>query len=155
MKTIKIIALFAATLSIGLISSCSKDDSTNSTTTTDARDLVIGNYSGIEISTDASDSTDSDTVLFTISKGAGTSLIINQDGVSINTSAVVVAGKDLAGNIPTQTLTVDGVSFSIQGRGNNNEHFGFMESTKAFTYDFQVNDGPLAGYKVMVFGTKK
>jgi hypothetical protein len=155
MKTIKIITLVAATLSIGLISSCSKDDSTNSTTTTDARDLVIGNYSGIEISTDASDSTDSDTVLFTISKGAGTSLIINQDGVSINTSAVVVAGKDLAGNIPTQTLTVDGVSFSIQGRGNNNEHFGFMESTKAFTYDFQVNDGPLAGYKVMVFGTKK
>lgn len=156
MKTIKIIALVAATLPIGLISSCSKDESSsNTTTTTDARDLVVGSYSGIETSTDASDSTETDTVVFTITKGAGTSLIITEDGVSINTGAVVVSGKDLAGNIPTQTLTLGGINFSIQGRGNNNEHFGFMESTKAFTYDFKLNDGPFAGTEVMVLGFKK
>ena len=155
MKHFKLINLFAFWLTIGLISSCSKNESTPVTPASDVRDVAIGSYSGIQTITDTSDSTTIDTIVFTISKGAGNSLNITEDGVTISTSPVLNVGKDLSGNIPLQTITADGFSFKIQGAGNNNEHFGFLESAKVFTYDFQVNDGPITGYKVTVFGSKK
>jgi hypothetical protein len=144
-------------LAINFLSSCKKDENSQKTiiSPTDIRDLAIGTYSGIQTFTSPSDSTTIDTIAFAIAKGSGSSLIITEDSISINTGSVVVAGNDLAGNIPLQKITIDGFNIEIQGIGNTNEHFGFMESTKIFTYDIQFIDGPLAGCKLNVFGSKK
>ena len=96
------------------------------------------------------------TVTFVVTKGSGKSLIITEDGGGkISTGDVLVSGKNFSGNIPLQTINKDGFSISLKGKGNNNEHFGFMESTKAFVYNIEITDGPLRGNTYDVFGTKK
>lgn len=155
MKRITLLAVIATGLAFGL-TSCSKEESSSSSsnTTTDARDLAVGTYTGINMSVfDGQTSTDS--VTFTVSKGTGTTLNITEDGITFATGSVVVTGKDFSGNIPTQSITSDGVTFSIVGKGNNNEHFAFVDAQKAFTYEIQVNGGPFAGSSSTVLGYKK
>lgn len=156
MKRITLLAVIATGLAFGL-TSCSKEESSSSSSnnsTTDARDLAVGTYSAIAVSTIDGD-VSTDTTTFTVSKGTGTTLNINEDGLVFATGSVVVAGKDFAGNIPTQMLEYDGANFTITGKGNNNQHFAFVESRKSFSYEIQVNGGPLSGASVSVVGTKK
>ncbi len=156
MKRITLLAVIAAGLAFGSLTSCSKEETKPSTsnTTTDARDLAVGTYTGINMSVfDGQTSTDS--VTFTVSKGAGTTLNITEDGITYATGSVVVSGKDFSGNIPTQSITFDGVTISIVGKGNNNEHFAFVDAQKAFSYEIQINGGPFAGSSSTVLGYKK
>ncbi len=157
MKRITQLVVIATGLAFGL-TSCSKEESSSASssnnTTTDARDLAVGTYTGISVTVfDGETSTDS--VTFTVAKGTGSTLNITEDGVTFKTDAIVVSGKDFAGNIPTQSVTNDGVTFTIVGKGNNNEHFAFADAQKAFTYELQINGGPFAGTSTTVFGTKK
>jgi hypothetical protein len=73
----------------------------------------------------------------------------------INTGAIIVSGKNFEGNIPSQSITEDGVTVTIKGRGNNNEQFGFQEAQKVFFFNIEITDGPLKGYRYDVFATKK
>ena len=157
MKKIKSILSIALIMLAGLIFSCSKDNSSTKPVETDARDLAIGTYIGLSSLKDTSRNSISDTTVnFVVTKGSGKSLIITEDdGVKISTGDIVVLGKDFTGNIPIQTINKDGVSVAIKGRGNNNEQFGFMESTKAFFYNIEITDGPLKGYTYDVFAAKK
>lgn len=152
-----LLAVIATGLAFGSITSCTKEEtksSTSNNTTTDARDLAVGTYTGVSVTVfDGETSTDS--VTFTVAKGTGSTLNITEDGVTFKTDAIVVSGKDFAGNIPTQSVTNDGVTFTIVGKGNNNEHFAFADAQKAFTYELQINGGPFAGTSATVFGTKK
>ncbi len=156
MKRITLLAVIAAGLAFGTLTSCSKEESktSSSNTTTDARDLAVGTYTGIAVSTIDGD-VSTDTTTFTVSKGTGTTLNITEDGLTFATSSVAVAGKDFAGNIPTQMLEFDGANFTITGKGSNNQHFAFVESRKSFSYEIQINGGPLSGSSVSVVGTKK
>jgi hypothetical protein len=157
MKKIKSILSIALIIMAGFIFSCSKDNSSTKPVETDARDLAIGSYTGLSSVKDTTGESILDTtVTFVITKGSGKSLIITEDdGGKILTGDILVSGKDFTGNIPIQTINKDGVSVTIKGRGNNNEQFGFMESTKVFIYNIEITDGPLKGYTYDVFATKK
>lgn len=157
MKKIKSILSIALIIMAGFIFSCSKDDSGTKPVETDARDLAIGTYTGLSSLKDTSRNSISDTtVTFVVTKGSGKSLIITEDdGGKILTGDILVYGKDFEGNIPVQTINKDGISVTIKGRGNNNEHFGFMESTKAFFYNIEITDGQFKGYTYDVFAAKK
>lgn len=157
MKKIKSILSIALIMMASLIFSCSKDNSSTKPVETDARDLAIGTYTGLSSLKDTTGKSISDTtVTFIVTKGSGKSLIITEnEGVKISTGDILVYGKDFEGNIPIQTINKDGVSATIKGRGNNNEQFGFMESTKAFFYNIEITDGPLKGYTYDVFAAKK
>ena len=157
MKKIKSILSIALIIMAGFIVSCSKDNSGTKPVETDARDLALGTYTGLSSLKDTSGVSISDTtVTFIVTKGSGKSLIIMEnEGVKISTGDILVNGKDFEGNIPLQTISKDGISISIKGIGNNNEQFGFMESTKVISYNIEFTDGPLKGYTYDVFGTKK
>jgi len=157
MKKIKSILSVALFMMAGLVVSCSKDNSSTKPIVTDARDLAIGTYTGLSSLKDTTGVSISDTtVTFIVEKGSGKSLIITEyDGVKITTGDILVSGKGFEGNIPVQTITIDGISGSLKGRGNNNEQFGFMESTKFFFYNIELTDGPLKGCTRDVFATKK
>jgi hypothetical protein len=157
MKKIKSILSIALIIMAGFIFSCSKDNSSTKPVETDARDLAIGSYTGLSSVKDTTGESILDTtVTFVITKGSGKSLIITEDdGGKILTGDILVSGKDFTGNIPIQTINKDGVSVTIKGRGNNNEQFGFMESTKAFFYNIEITDGQFKGYTFDVFATKK
>jgi hypothetical protein len=157
MKKIKSILSIALIIMAGFIFSCSKDNSSTKPVETDARDLAIGSYTGLSSVKDTTGESILDTtVTFVITKGSGKSLIITEDdGGKILTGDILVSGKDFTGNIPIQTINKDGVSVTIKGRGNNNEQFGFMESTKAFFYNIEITDGQFKGYTYDVFATKK
>ena len=157
MKKIKSILSVALFMMAGLVVSCSKDNSSTKPIVTDARDLAIGTYTGLSSLKDTTGVSISDTtVTFIVEKGSGKSLIITEyDGGKITTGDILVSGKDFEGNIPVQTITIDGISGSLKGRGNNNEQFGFMESTKVFFYNIEFTDGPLKGCTYDVFATKK
>lgn len=157
MKKIKSVLSVALIIMAGLIVSCSKDNSSTKPVETDARDLALGTYTGLSSLMDTSGNSISDTtVTFVVTKGSGKSLIITEDGGGkISTGDVLVSGKNFSGIIPLQTINKDGFSISLKGKGNNNEHFGFMESTKAFVYNIEITDGPLRGNTYDVFGTKK
>jgi hypothetical protein len=136
--------------------SCSKDDTSNKTLETDVRDLAVGTYKGLSSLIDTTGTSVSDTTTtFILAKGADNTLIITEDGTTITTGAILVSGNNFEGNIPNQSITEDGVTFTIQGRGNNNEHFGFQEVQKVFFYNIEIMDGPFKGYKYDVFATKK
>jgi hypothetical protein len=157
MKKIKSVLSVALIIMAGIIVSCSKDNSSTKPVETDARDLAIGTYTGLSILKDTSRNSISDTtVTFVVTKGSGKSLIINEnDGIKISTGDIIVLGKDFEGNIPVQTISVDGLDVTLKGSGNNNEQFGFMESTKVFVYNIEFTDGPFKGYTYDVFATKK
>ena len=156
MKQIKSIIPIALFLLLSGMMSCSKDDTSNVVAEADARDLAVGTYTGLSSFTDTTGSTILDTsTTFVLAKGPGTTLTITEDGTIITTGAVVVSGKDFGGNIPSQSVTDDGTTLTIKGVGNNNEHFGFLEAQKVFTYNIEINDGPLKGFKYDVFATKK
>ena len=156
MKKIKSILSIALIMMAGFIFSCSKDNSSTKPVETDARDLAIGSYTGLSTVKDTTGESILDTLTFIITKGSGKSLIITEDdGGKILTGDILVSGKDFEGNIPVQTINKDGISISIKGRGNNNEQFGFMESTKVFIYNIEITDGPFKGYTYDVFATKK
>jgi hypothetical protein len=157
MKKIKSILSIALIIMAGFIVSCSKDNSGTKPVETDARDLALGTYTGSSSLIDTSGKSIKDTtVTFIVTKGSGKSLIITEnEGVKISTGDILVNGKDFEGNIPIQTITLDGISGSLKGKGNNNEQFGFMESTKVFFYNIEFTDGPLKGYRYDVFATKK
>jgi hypothetical protein len=157
MKKIKSILSIALIIMAGFLVSCSKDDSGTKPVETDARDLAIGTYTGLSSLKDTTgDSISDTTVTFIVTKGSGKSLIITEDdGTKISTGNILVSGKDFIGNIPLQTINKDGFSTSLKGRGNNSEHFGFIESTKVFVYNIEFTDGLLKGYKYDVFATKK
>ncbi len=157
MKKIKSILSIALIMMAGLIFSCSKENSTTKPVETDARDLAIGIYTGLSSLKDTTGVSISDTtVTFIVEKGSGKSLVITEyDGSKISTGDILVSGKDFTGNIPVQTINIDGLSVTIKGRGNNNEQFGFKESTKVFIYNIEVTEGQFKGYTYDVFATKK
>jgi hypothetical protein len=157
MKKIKSILSIALIIMAGFIVSCSKDNSGTKPVETDARDLALGTYTGLSSLKDTSGVSISDTtVTFIVTKGSGKSLIITEnEGGKFSTGDILVSGKNISGNIPVQTINTDGLSVSLKGRGNNNEQFGFMESTKVISYNIEFTDGPLKGYTYDVFGTKK
>jgi hypothetical protein len=156
MKKIKSILSIALIIMAGFIFSCSKDNSSPKPVETDARDLAIGFYTGLSSVKDTTGESILDTLTFIITKGSGKSLIITEDdGGKILTGDILVSGKNISGNIPVQTINKDGLSVSLKGRGNNNEQFSFMESTKVISYNIEFTDGPLKGYTYDVFGTKK
>jgi hypothetical protein len=157
MKKIKSILSIALIMMAGLIFSCSKEKSATKPVETDARDLAIGIYTGLSSLKDTTGVSISDTtVTFIVEKGSGKSLIITEyDGSKISTGDIIVYGKDFEGNIPVQTINIDGLDVTIKGSGNNNEQFGFMESTKVFVYNIEVTDGQFKGYRYDVFATKK
>lgn len=156
MKQIKSIIPIALLFIMSSMMSCSKDDTSNVVAETDARDLAVGTYTGLSSLTDTSGSSILDsTTTFVLTKGPGTTLTITEDGTIINTGAIVVSGKDFLGNIPSQSITDDGITMSIKGKGNNNEHFGFQEAQKVFFFNIEITDGPLRGYRYDVFATKK
>lgn len=157
MKKIKSILSIALFMMAGLVVSCSKDNASTKPIETDARDLAIGIYTGLSSLKDTTGVSISDTtVTFIVEKGSGKSLIITEyDGGKISTGDIIVYGKDFEGNIPVQTINIDGLDVTIKGSGNNNEQFGFMESTKVFSYNIEVTEGQFKGYKYDVFATKK
>ena len=157
MKKIKSVLSVALIIMAGLIVSCSKDNSGTKPVETDARDAAIGTYTGLSSLKDSTGKSILDTtVTFIVAKGSGKSLIITEDdGGKISTGDVLVSGKNFSGNIPIQYINKDGFGLSLKGRGNNNEQFGFMETTKVFTYNIEITDGPLRGNTYDVFGTKK
>jgi hypothetical protein len=156
MKNLSTIIALVALLFTFTIVSCSKEDTSTKPVETDVRDLAVGTYAGLSSFKDTSGSTVQDTATtLVIAKGAGNTLTITEDGATIVTGAIVVAGKDFTGNIPVQSITKDGLSVTIKGRGNNNEHYGFLEAQKAFMFDIEITDGPLKGYSYMVLATKK
>ena len=117
MKKIKSILSIAIIMMAGLIFSCSKENSGTKPAETDARDLAIGTYTGFSSLKDTSRNSISDTsVTFIVTKGSGKSLIITEnEGVKISTGDILVNGKDFEGNIPIQTITVDGINVSFKG----------------------------------------
>lgn len=157
MKKIKSILSIALIIMISFVVSCSKDNSGTKPIETDARDLALGTYTGSSSLIDTSGVSISDTtVTFIVTKGSGKSLIITENkGGKFSTGDILVSGKNFSGNIPLQTIDIDGFSVSIKGKGNNNEQFGFMESTKVFNYSIEITDSPLKGYTRDVFATKK
>jgi hypothetical protein len=157
MKKIKSILSIALIIMISFVVSCSKDDTGTKSVETDARDLAIGTYAGLSsLKNTAGESIKDTTVTFIVTKGSGKSLIITEnEGGKFSTGDILVSGKNISGNIPVQTINIDGLSVSLKGRGNNNEQFGFMESTKVITYNFEFIEGPLKGYTYDVFATKK
>ena len=156
MKQIKSIIPIALLFILSSMMSCSKDDTSNVIAKTDVRDLAVGTYTGLSSFTDTSGSSILDTTTtFVLAKGPGTTLTITEDETVINTGAIIVSGKNFEGNIPIQSITEDGVTVTIKGRGNNNEHFGFQEAQKVFFFNIEITDGPLKGYRYDVFATKK
>ena len=156
MKRITLLAVIVAGLTIGTLSSCSKEETASNTTTTstDSRDLAVGTYYGMTLGVIGTDSI-VDSTSFTISKGSGNTVTILEDGVTITTGAIVVDGKDFSGNIPTQNITTDGVTYSIQGQGTNNEQFAFDATLKGFAYDIRVTGGPMNGATITTYGYKR
>lgn len=142
-------AIIATGFAVATAPACKKDDSGSSNTTTttgttgtsvDARDAAIGTYVGITTSTDA-DTTMTDSVTLIVSKGTGNTLSVSIDNTSFKTSDVVSVAGNLAGNIPSQVVTISGVSFTISGKGNNNEHFSYtkINGVSTFTYDINLS----------------
>lgn len=152
MKRITIIALMVTGFTIGTLSSCKKDDtSSKTTTTTDARDLAVGTYSGMSTIT-FDGQTITDTTTLTVAKGINKTIVI--DG-NILTSDIVVTGNDFSGNIPTQNVDDgNGGTYSIQGEGRSNEQFAFVASSKALAFEIRITGGALSGTRMSFFGTK-
>lgn len=156
MKNIKLILPAALIIMVSLIFGCSKDESATKPVEIDVRDIAIGTYTGLSSLKDTSGNTVLDTSsTFVVAKGAGNTLTITEDGAVIVTDAIVTAGKDFSGNIPSQSIVQTGLTLTIKGKGNNNEHYGFQESTKVFSYGIEITDGSLKGYTIDVFATKK
>ncbi len=138
--------------------SCSKDNNTATpaSTQTDVRDLAVGTYTGNANIKDTAGNTVLDTsTSFVIAKGAGNSVTITEDGVTITTDAIVASGNDFYSIIPSQTGKISGQTVSIRGKGANDEQFGFQAAQKVVIYNFEIIEGPFTGYTYSVFGTKK
>ncbi len=154
MKRITIIALMVTGFTIGTLSSCSKDETSSSskTTTTDARDLAVGTYSGYSMVV-FDGQTSSDTTSITVTKGPNKTLLINGNTV---TSDVVVNGSDLSGNIPAQNIKdEDGNTTGIEGEGASNKQFSFVASSKTLFFSVKFTDGPLRTARLTFSGVKK
>lgn len=157
MKRISILALIVTGLTMATISSCSKDES-STTTTTDARDLSVGTYIGTFTSVIAGQ-TNSDSTMFVLSKSDNNTLNILEDGINIKTGSVIASGTNFKASIPAQSLKIidetDSSEFNLDIVGNGTDHVTFESSSKKFTYSFKVVGGQLDGLVLTTTGVKK
>ena len=159
MKRFSILALIVTGLTMATLTSCSKDDdSSNSSSTTDARDLSVGKYIGT-FTTEIAGQTNSDSAVFDISKGANNTINILDDGIIIATGAFVATGAGYKASIPAQTIKTydqtDSTEMTFNIIGNGNDHVSFENSSKKFTYSFKLVGGQLDGLIVTTTGIKQ
>jgi hypothetical protein len=159
MKRFSILALIVTGLTFATLTSCSKDDSSStSTSTTDARDLSVGSYIGTSTTVIAGQ-TSSDSTGFVISKGANNTINILEDGINIFTGTIVTTGKDYKASMPAQTIKVydetDSTEMTFDIIGNGNDPVSFESSSKRFTYSLKLVGGQLDGLIVTTTGIKQ
>ncbi len=158
LKPIYSFFVLAAVVACFTFVSCSKDNktATPASTQTDVRDLAVGTYTGNANIKDTAGNTVYDTTTtFVIAKGAGNSVTITEDGITITTDAIVVSGNNFYSIIPTQTGKISGQTVSIRGKGANDEQFAFQAAQKVVIYSYEMIEGPYTGYTYSVFATKK
>lgn len=167
MKKNRLFVIIATGFAIISIISCTKDDSSSAATTTattattstttiipDVRDVAIGSYSGFATQIDA-DTTITDTATIFLSKGTGSSLLIDMEDVTIKTSDVISAGNNFACNIPTQSVMVGSNTFTLAGKGANNQQVTYskVNGVSTFSYRFTVTGGT-HDFELYFTGTK-
>lgn len=137
------------------LTSCEKEETKNSTTNTDVRDASVGTYSGMYLITiDGNLETDSGIVVLT--KGPNKSINFGDLDDQLTSTDVVANGNDYAANINTQNTTIDGITYVIVGKGNNNEHLSYVHSNKSFSFDCELKNtsGQTVG-EISFLGFKK